>query len=48
MERYICSYCGEKLNESDHIEYCPYCDTIFVSVEDVKNDMLVDSNIYES
>jgi len=45
MEKKICSVCGESIGEE--LKHCPYCDSIFVSVEDIKNEILSDNDIYE-
>ena len=44
MEKNICSVCGELVSEG--LKHCPYCDSVFVSVEDVKNDIISDDNMY--
>ena len=46
MEKRICSVCGELVSEG--LKHCPYCESIFVSVEDIKNNILSDDNLYNS
>ena len=44
MEKNICSVCGELVGEG--LKHCPYCDSVFVSVEEAKNDLILDDNMY--
>ncbi len=46
MEKRICSVCGELVSED--VTHCTYCGSLFVSVDEAKNEMLSDDSMYNS
>jgi len=46
MEERICSVCGELVSED--VTHCTYCGSLFVSVDEAKNEMLSDDSMYNS